>query len=562
MQNERQNRTSTGSVDSTRSASGRAKLSKWQKLYQGPFYNIFMLALAWAATLTSSTLLTTIGPLSSKSLGGSDGLATFTIGTFLLGAAVSSVPSGPMFRILGRRWGFVMGCTMQFIGGIIGMLAVDDKSVNLLLVGCFFVGLGQGIGQFYRFSATEMTPDRLKARAVTYVLTGGVLAAFLGPVSASYSRNLFSTEYVGGFCVISIIGLANCIIVLLVRFPLLPSEKNLDKQQESQSLLRPDGEVKDQESNDANATTNVRKSKDVLSLPLQMAQRRPLHEIIKQPLFIISCLIPTSAHTMMVMLMSSVTLAMIASGYSFQESSTVMVLHFLAMFGPGFFTGTLIGQCGALAVSIFGGFLFGCSTVVMWVSEGLLNYYFGMILCGVGWNFCFSAGTVMLMGSYRPEEATDVQAFNDFILFSIAGGGSLVSGTVYADYGWKTLIYVVVGLVVLNTGLFVVSWKIKANLEKERTASNLYQAINPVVIERALAADAQKNLAAGNKVENREEEEDDFEDDNEDGVVQGIEWWQPSGAQAKSFSFAVFGRNQQSAEGDQREVMLRTASAV
>jgi|LauGreDrversion2_3_1035106.scaffolds.fasta_scaffold414579_1 hypothetical protein len=51
-----------------------------------------------------------------------------------------------------------------------------------------------------------------------------------------------------------------------------------------------------------------------------------------------------------------------------------------------------------------------------------------MILLGVGWNFSFSAGTIMLTGCYSKEEATDVQAVNDFILFSVAGCGSLASG--------------------------------------------------------------------------------------------------------------------------------------
>jgi MFS family permease len=551
---ERQNRNSKVSSDSQ---TAQGNLSVWAKFYSGPFYNIFMLALAWAATLTSSTLLTTIGPLSSKSLGGSDGLATFTIGVFLIGAAVSSVPSGPMFRHLGRRNGFLAGCLMQIAGGVVGAVSIYQSSVPLLLSGCFSVGLGQGIGQFYRFSATEMTPDKLKARAVTYVLTGGVLAAFLGPVSASYSRNMFEIEYAGGFCAISIIGVINAIIVILIRFPLLPSEKVVASL-ERQRLLSHDTESGD--------TTAATIGNEVApSLMIQQQQRRPLLEIIRQPLFIISCLIPTSAHTMMVMLMSSVTLAMVASGYSFQQSSTVMVLHFLAMFSPGFFTGTLIGRYGALAVSMFGGVLFGCSTVTMWVGDALLNYYAGMILCGVGWNLSFSAGTVMLMGSYRPEEATDVQAFNDFILFSIAGGGSLASGVVYADYGWKALIYLVVVVVVLNTLLFVVSWKIKTALERERTASNLYQAINPVVLEKALAADAAKNGTAeggiADMVDTGSKSHVEDEED-EDGVVQGVEWWQPSGVQNKSYSFAVFGRQKASSDRDQREVMMRAASVV
>jgi len=498
------------------------------------------------------------------------------------------------------------------------MLSIQQTSTNLLLIGCLFVGLGQGIGQFYRFSATELTPDKLKARAVTYVLTGGVLAAFLGPVTASASRNVFDKEYMGSFFAISLIGVANTFVVLAVKFPKFTFCAELAKetvvysplaeQEEGEGEGEEEGEgegegggddsrtVATMNTNNTNAVTVAAKhSKAQPAAPVETAAsalskpRRSLYSIISQPLFIISCLIPTSAHTMMVMLMSSVTLAMLSSGFSFQQSSVVMVLHFLAMFSPGFITGTLIGLYGALVISIAGGILFACSTVTMWAGENLYNYVLGMILCGVGWNFSFSAGTVMLMGSYQPEEATDVQAFNDFILFSVAGGGSLISGTVYADYGWITLIYVVSGAVLLNMLLFVWSWQIKNALEKERSASNLYHAINPASLAKALDVESEERRAESSEVtdirnyqrdkkkkaQQRAASRDrdaaatatssgDESDDSEDSsdIVQGVEWWQPAPGPNKSYSFAIFGRQAKSSEGDQREVMLRSTSVI
>jgi len=466
------------------------------------------------------------------------------------------------------------------------MVSMQQDSTNLLLIGCLFVGLGQGIGQFYRFSATELTPDKLKARAVTYVLTGGVLAAFLGPVTAAASRNLFEVDYVGSFFAIALIGVANTFVVLAVNFPKFTFCAEGKKDEDVAYSALADREA-DADDNRAVATANADNANAAAaSTPVSTlaAPRRSLYTIISQPLFIISCLIPTSAHTMMVMLMSSVTLAMLTSGFSFQQSSMVMVLHFLAMFSPGFVTGTLIGLYGALAVSICGGLLFACSTLTMWAGESLYNYIFGMILCGVGWNFSFSAGTVMLMGSYQPEEATDVQAFNDFILFSIAGGGSLVSGTVYSDYGWITLIYVVSCAVVLNMLLFVWSWRVKNALEKERSASNLYNAINPVALANAI--DKEQNISlepesseisdirshqqdkkkkAAKRSLSRGEGSDDDDDSDDDGdVVQGVEWWQPATGPGKSYSFAIFGRksSSKSTEGDQREVMLRSTSVI
>jgi hypothetical protein len=35
----------------------------------------------------------------------------------------------------------------------------------------------------------------------------------------------------------------------------------------------------------------------------------------------------------------------------------------------------------------------------------------------------------------QPSEATEVQAINDFVLFTIAGAGSLASGFIFAEFG-------------------------------------------------------------------------------------------------------------------------------
>ncbi|RYG67970.1 hypothetical protein EON64_06255 [archaeon] len=51
-----------------------------------------------------------------------------------------------------------------------------------------------------------------------------------------------------------------------------------------------------------------------------------------------------------------------------------------------------------------------------------------------------------------------MQAINDFVLFSIAGAGSLISGFMYATLGWLVLIYVVSVLMVIYLLMFVTAW--------------------------------------------------------------------------------------------------------
>lgn len=70
-----------------------------------------------------------------------------------------------------------------------------------------------------RFAAVEITPPAYKSKAVTYVLTGGVIAAFLGPTSATYTIHIFKEDYAASFMAMFLIGVLNQIAVSLVNFP-------------------------------------------------------------------------------------------------------------------------------------------------------------------------------------------------------------------------------------------------------------------------------------------------------------------------------------------------------
>jgi len=153
--------------------------------------------------------------------------------------------------------------------------------------------------------------------------------------------------------------------------------------------------------------------------------------------------------------------------FSFHRNSTttnqsihhtiILYILFPAMFAPGFLTGKLVAKIGAFSVSLIGGIIFAASAVVFLLSSEEWAFIVGMMLLGIGWNFSFSAGTIMLTETYKPHEATQVQAVNDFILFSVAGGGSLLSGVVFSQYGWLTLVLVVAVMMGLNLVLFVFS---------------------------------------------------------------------------------------------------------
>lgn len=285
-------------------------------------------------------------------------------------------------RLLFLFYNYLFNCR-----SVLGCGAMVFEDMYLIYLGCFFAGLGQGLGQFYRFSAVEIAPAHFKPQAITYVLSGGIIAAFLGPTTANYSVDLVGHDYFGSFLFMGIIGILNQFAVMQVNFMDISVVEAENEGFSDKLLPNTGGDGTD------SALDNIED---------ETSKSRPIGEICTQPLFIISCAVATIAHTQMVMVMSNCSLAMDAKyDYSFNDTARVMEIHFFCMFAPGFFTGKLIERYGTFLIAVLGALVFGMSSVAFLLGSELWNFYLGMALLGVAWNFSFSSGTVMLTGSYR-----------------------------------------------------------------------------------------------------------------------------------------------------------------
>ncbi len=72
--------------------------------------------------------------------------------------------------------------------------------------------------------------------------------------------------------------------------------------------------------------------------------------------------------------------------------------------------------------------------------HGLPNYWLALVLLGIGWNFLFVGGTILLTQSYTPAERFKAQAANDFAIFGVQALASLSAGAVLFRMGWNTLV--------------------------------------------------------------------------------------------------------------------------
>ena len=375
--------------------------------------NVVILATAAAIGGSLPAICITLGGLAGLYLLGPDkSLATLPVSGFNLGIALGALPAALLMRRVGRRLGFMAGTVVAAVGGAMASLAVVAGLFPLFFVALSTVGFAAAFTQQYRFAAADTGTPAFRARAISWVMAGGVAAAVIGPQTVIHTRDLLApVPFAGAFLAMS--GLAAAALMVL-------------------SFLG--GSAR---SAPAAAST---------------AGGRPLVEIARQPRFIVAVVCAMGSYALMALVMTAAPLAMVACGLGEDNAALGIQWHILAMFGPSFFTGALIARFGAEAVIAVGmGLLAGCGVVGL-TGTDLAHFWIALILLGVGWNFGFVGATTMLTRTYRLEERGKVQGLNDVLVFGSVAIASFSSGELFTSVGWEILnliIFPVVGVCLL-----------------------------------------------------------------------------------------------------------------
>ena len=364
-----------------------------------------ILAASQAIVGSAAVVAFSLGAIAGQYLLDADkSLATAPITGFNLGVALGAIPAAWIIRRLGQRNGFQVGTLITALGGMLATLALFQSSFWTFAAALMVIGLGGAFVQQFRFAAADNAPPEFKARAISFVLAGGVFTAVIGPQIVIFTRDMLApVMFAGAFA--AILGLSAVGAVLL-------------------SFLR----VRDKtSSHDEHAGEPARE----------------LSEIVRQPQFAIGLLCAVGSYALMSFVMTGAPLAMVGCGFSPDEAALGISWHVMAMFGPSFFTGALIARFGKETIVATGLVLLISCAVVALSGIQLWQFWTALILLGLGWNFAFIGATAMVAGTYRNSEKGKVQGLHDFILFGSVAFGSLMSGAVYNAWGWEMLNWIV-----------------------------------------------------------------------------------------------------------------------
>jgi len=388
--------------------------------------NVLLLALAQATSSTSVTLVAAVGALAGYALASNKALATLPSTMSVIGTALSTVPASLLMKRVGRRLGFMVGALAAMTGGLISALALAHGAFWLLTAGALLLGVSVAFAQQYRFAAAETSLPEFRSRAISFVLVGGLAAAFAGPMLARATVQIFDVTYLGSYVFVPVLGLVSVAWLVGLRMP-------------------PPAEVA------------VRTGEPV----------RPILQIVLQPIFIVAVLAQMMGQGVMNLLMTGTPLAMMAHHHSFADTAFVIQWHVVGMFLPGFFSGTLVQRWGERTVIVLGIALNLLAVVAAAVDVGVSNFWLAMTLNGIGWNFMFVAGSTLVTKAYASAERARTQAANDFLVFGTAAITSLSSGQLLYHRGWQVVL--VTAAVMLLAALAGSFWRPRAASPTERS---------------------------------------------------------------------------------------------
>jgi MFS family permease len=366
--------------------------------------NVTVLAALQALLLTNNSTAIALNGLAGYALAENKSLATLPVTGWIVGAALTTFFASLLMKRIGRKGGFTFGTLAGIVGAAVCCVALYLASFWLFVAGTTIFGVYNAFGQYYRFAAADAARHDFKAKAISYVLAGGLVGGIVGPTVSKWTKDALPTAFLGAYLTLILFLVVVLAVIRLLDIP-PPTE----------------AEAK--------------------------ASGRPLAEIVAQPAFVVAVFAAAFGYGVMNLLMTATPLAMGICGHPYSAAATVISWHVIGMFAPSFFTGSLIKRFGVLRVMLAGVVLnFVCIGIAL-AGIDVANFWGALLLLGVGWNFLYIGATALLTETYRPAEKAKAQGANDMLIFLTMATSSFSSGVLLEANGWQTLNYLAIPFV-------------------------------------------------------------------------------------------------------------------
>ncbi|TJZ78727.1 MFS transporter [Chitiniphilus eburneus] len=304
---------------------------------------------------------------------------------------------------LGYRKVFALGAVIGLLGGMTCVAALFAQSFALFCLAAPLQGFYQATSLYYRYAAAESAPDAHKGSAMAWVLSGGILAAFAGPLLGGYAVDRIpGVLYAGSFIGMALMALLALLPLALTRLPAPPPVV---------------------------AAAERPRWRDVLAAPPAMGG-------------ILAC---AGGYALMMFMMVASPLAIAGCGFTPVHAASVIQWHMLGMFAPSLITGRLIARFGAPRIAVAGGLLNLVACVMALAGLTLNHFHLSLLLVGLGWNLMYMGGSTLIAQS-PPAARARLQSANELFTFCLVALAAGLAGWVYQALGWYAVARIALGL--------------------------------------------------------------------------------------------------------------------
>lgn len=372
--------------------------------------NVSLLALCQGYAQTSVTVVISVSALAALAIVEDKSLATLPHAFMWVATALAATPASMLMRKFGRRAGFGIGSIFGYAGCILCAIGVDYGEFWVFIAGTSCMGAFNAFNQYLRFAAAETADETFRPKAISLVIGGGIIAAFVGGTLAGQTGSLLSPQFLATYLILAVTPIFLAITIQFVRMP------------EPDAPVQRPGEKR--------------------------STGRPLGEIMKQPAFIVAATGTSVAWAGMILMMAATPLSMKLGGL---ESDVPFVIqwHMFAMFAPSFIAGSLIAKYGYQKVVMLGFFLFFAGIGAGLSGISVVNFFITNVMIGAGWNFMLVGATALLVTCHTEEEKGKVQGANDTIAYILAAISSFFAGYLQIEFGWNAVMIAIVPQVLL-----------------------------------------------------------------------------------------------------------------
>ena len=368
-----------------------------------------------AIAMVGSTAMFLVGSILVVELAhGDTRLAGVPTAIVLVASALSSYPLARLKSRMGYRPVLVLAGLCGALAGGVAILGTIAQSIPAILGACALVGFANGAILLSRYGAAELAPAGGRGKALSVVMTSSMIGALVAPALSNTALTLAATQGVrkeiGAFALLA----AAYLVAGLVGRILISREPS--------------------------HIAAVAAWK-----PAQAAVGPKFHQGTGGRLAVtIGALV--FGQVAMVFLMSITPAHMKHCHHGMGEITTVITMHFLGMYGVSPLTGFLVDRIGRIRVIAAGSATLAASCLIGLLWTSLAARLASLFLLGLGWNFCFLAGSVLVADSLRAGNMARLQGGTDALVSLSSAVASILAGLALQAYGFGTLSAIGIGI--------------------------------------------------------------------------------------------------------------------